>query len=165
MTLHLPSADSGNPSNQRHRLKTARGRFRRRGCLNNFPRRQVEVCRVRRAARLVKVSLIGCDAIKARMRPATIAADQCARLRRAVIGLRPCRPCSLRRRCWRAGSVTREPWSVLKISGLPCLAKASCNVSTRNAASSVIETRHDSARRRRPNSLKQSAMRCRAGSV
>src|ERR1700704_2853457 len=38
-------------------------------------------------------------------------------------------------------------WSVLEISGLPCFAKASCSVSTQNAASIVIDTRHDRTRR------------------
>src|ERR1700681_1143275 len=39
------------------------------------------------------------------------------------------------------------PWSVLKMSGLPWRARASSRVSTQNAASIVIETRHDSTRR------------------
>jgi type 1 fimbria pilin len=47
----------------------------------------------------------------------------------------------------KAAPVNCEPWSVLKISGLPCFAKASCSVSTQNAASIVIDTRHDSTRR------------------
>jgi hypothetical protein len=39
-----------------------------------------------------------------------------------------------------------EPWSVSKFSGLPC-SSASSNVSTQNAASMVIDTRHDRTRR------------------
>ena len=41
-----------------------------------------------------------------------------------------------------AAPVNCEPWSVLKTSGLPCLASASSNVSTQKAASKVIDTRH-----------------------
>ena len=40
-----------------------------------------------------------------------------------------------------AAPVNFKPWSVLKISGLPCFASASSNVSTQNAASMVIDTR------------------------
>jgi len=47
----------------------------------------------------------------------------------------------------KAAPVNCEPWSVLKISGLPYFSKASCSVSTQNAASIVIDTRHDSTRR------------------
>jgi hypothetical protein len=47
----------------------------------------------------------------------------------------------------KAEPVNCEPWSVLQISGLPCLASASSNVSTQNAASMVIDTRHDNTRR------------------
>ena len=39
------------------------------------------------------------------------------------------------------------PWSVLKISGLPCLVSAFSNVSTQNDASIVIDIRHDNTRR------------------
>ena len=39
------------------------------------------------------------------------------------------------------------PWSVLKMSGLPWRARASSRVSTQNAASIVIDKRHDSTRR------------------
>ena len=39
------------------------------------------------------------------------------------------------------------PWSVLKISGLPCLARASSNASTQKSASIVIDTRCASTRR------------------
>jgi hypothetical protein len=39
------------------------------------------------------------------------------------------------------------PWSVLKMSGLPWRARASSRISTQNAASIVIESRHDSTRR------------------
>src|ERR1700686_5344970 len=46
-----------------------------------------------------------------------------------------------------ADPVNCEPWSVLEISGLPCFAKASCSVSTQNAASIVIDIRHDRTRR------------------
>jgi hypothetical protein len=46
-----------------------------------------------------------------------------------------------------AAPVNCEPWSVLKISGLPCVASGSSNVSTQNAAFIVIETRHDRTRR------------------
>ena len=46
-----------------------------------------------------------------------------------------------------AAPVNCEPWSVLKISGLPCFTSASSNVSTQNAASMVIDTRHDRTRR------------------
>ena len=46
-----------------------------------------------------------------------------------------------------AAPVNCEPWSVLKTSGLPCLASASSNVSTQKAASMVIDTRHDRTRR------------------
>src|ERR1700716_3387092 len=49
-----------------------------------------------------------------------------------------------------AAPVNCEPWSVLKISGLPWRAKASSSVSTQNAASIVIDTRHDSTRRLKP---------------
>jgi hypothetical protein len=38
-------------------------------------------------------------------------------------------------------------WSVLKISGLPWRAKASSSVSTQNAVSIVMDSRHDSTRR------------------
>jgi hypothetical protein len=41
---------------------------------------------------------------------------------------------------------------VLKISGLPCFARASSSVSTQNAASIVIDTRHDSTRRENQSS-------------
>ena len=41
------------------------------------------------------------------------------------------------------------PWSVLKISGLPCLARASSSASTQKSASIVIDTR--CARTRRLN--------------
>jgi type 1 fimbria pilin len=47
----------------------------------------------------------------------------------------------------KAAPVNCEPWSVLKISGKPCLTKASCSVSMQNAASIVIDTRHDNTRR------------------
>jgi hypothetical protein len=47
----------------------------------------------------------------------------------------------------KAWPVNCEPWSVLKISGLPWRAKASSTASTQNAASMVIERRHDSTRR------------------
>src|ERR1700680_5332948 len=47
----------------------------------------------------------------------------------------------------KADPVNCEPWSVLEISGLPCFAKASCSVSTQNAASIVIDIRHDRTRR------------------
>lgn len=40
-----------------------------------------------------------------------------------------------------------EPWSVLKMLGLPGRARASATVSTQDAASIVVETRHDSTRR------------------
>jgi hypothetical protein len=46
-----------------------------------------------------------------------------------------------------AAPVNCEPWSVLKISGVPCFARASSSVSTQNAASIVIDTRHDRTRR------------------
>ena len=46
-----------------------------------------------------------------------------------------------------AAPVNCEPWSVLKISGLPYFTKASCSVSTQNAASVVIDMRHDRTRR------------------
>jgi len=46
-----------------------------------------------------------------------------------------------------AAPVNCEPWSVLKTFGLPCLASASSNVSTQNAASKVIDTRHARTRR------------------
>jgi len=46
-----------------------------------------------------------------------------------------------------AAPVNCEPWSVLLISGLPCLASASSNVSTQNADSMVVDTRHDRTRR------------------
>ena len=36
------------------------------------------------------------------------------------------------------------PWSVLKISGLPCRASASCNASVQNVTSIVFDSRHDS---------------------
>lgn len=49
--------------------------------------------------------------------------------------------------CLRLEQVTPEPWSVLKMSGLPWRARASSSVSTQNAASIVVETRHDSTRR------------------
>jgi len=39
------------------------------------------------------------------------------------------------------------PWSVLKISGLPCLAIASSTASRQNSTSIVIDTRHDRTRR------------------
>ena len=45
-----------------------------------------------------------------------------------------------------------EPWSVLKISGLPCFANASSSASTQNAASIVIDTRHDKTRRENQSS-------------
>ena len=38
-------------------------------------------------------------------------------------------------------------WSVLKISGLPCLASASSTASRQNSTSIVIDTRHDRTRR------------------
>src|SRR5262249_56897170 len=44
------------------------------------------------------------------------------------------------------------PLTVLKISGLPCLASASSNVSTQNDASIVIDTRHDRTRRENQSS-------------
>jgi hypothetical protein len=47
----------------------------------------------------------------------------------------------------KAAPVNCEPWSVLKICGLPCFTNASRSVSTQNAASIVIDTRHDSTRR------------------
>jgi hypothetical protein len=46
-----------------------------------------------------------------------------------------------------AAPVNCEPWSVLKIAGLPCFASASSSVSMQNAASIVIDTRHDRTRR------------------
>jgi hypothetical protein len=39
------------------------------------------------------------------------------------------------------------PWSVLKISGCPCLLKASSSASTQNEASMLIDTRCASTRR------------------
>ena len=39
--------------------------------------------------------------------------------------------------------VNCEPWSVLKISGLPWRASASSRASTQNAASMVIDSRQD----------------------
>src|SRR5947208_15268855 len=47
----------------------------------------------------------------------------------------------------KAAPVNCEPWSVLKVAGLPCFASASCNASTQNAASIVIDTRDDKTRR------------------
>ena len=47
----------------------------------------------------------------------------------------------------KAAPVNWLPWSVLKMSGLPWRARASSSVSTQNAASIVIESRHDSTRR------------------
>jgi hypothetical protein len=41
----------------------------------------------------------------------------------------------------KAAPVNCEPWSMLKISGLPCLASASSNVSTQKATSMVIDMR------------------------
>src|SRR6266705_2622757 len=46
-----------------------------------------------------------------------------------------------------AAPVNCDPWSVLKISGLPWRAKASSRVSTQKAASIVIDSRHDRTRR------------------
>ena len=39
------------------------------------------------------------------------------------------------------------PWSVLKISGLPCRVSASSTASRQKSTFMVIETRHDSTRR------------------
>ncbi len=47
----------------------------------------------------------------------------------------------------KAWPVNCEPWSVLKISGLPWHARASCSVSMQNAASMVMDNRHDNTRR------------------
>jgi hypothetical protein len=38
-------------------------------------------------------------------------------------------------------------WSVLKISGMPCRAKASCRTSTQKSAPSVFDSRHPSTAR------------------
>ena len=43
--------------------------------------------------------------------------------------------------------VNCEPWSVLKMSGLPCRASASSTASMQNAASRVIDSRQDRTRR------------------
>jgi hypothetical protein len=45
------------------------------------------------------------------------------------------------------GAGELAPLSVLKMSGLPCRAKASSTASMQKSVSSVIETRHDRARR------------------
>ena len=39
------------------------------------------------------------------------------------------------------------PWSVLKISGVPCRASASSSVSVQKATSIVFDSRHDRTRR------------------
>ena len=46
-----------------------------------------------------------------------------------------------------AALVNCEPWSLLKISGLPCVRMASSRQSTQNAASMVLLIRQPSTRR------------------
>ena len=47
----------------------------------------------------------------------------------------------------KAALVNWLPWSVLKISGLPCLARASSTASMQKSASMVIDSRQLSTRR------------------
>jgi hypothetical protein len=47
----------------------------------------------------------------------------------------------------KAAAVNCEPWSVLKISDLPCLANAPSRTSTQNAAFMVFDTAHARTRR------------------
>ena len=52
----------------------------------------------------------------------------------------------------KAALVNWLPWSVLKISGLPCRASASSSAATQNDASIVFDSRHDSMRRENQSS-------------